>query len=86
MFHSVPVSEPIAFIAGLLMGVLGYFLAHLVQLNPTHCLLVGNIFAVSTSVLVGGKINLVLLDVLGFLVFRPLTGMGTHWAINHWLS
>lgn len=23
---------------------------------------------------------------LEFLVFRSLTGTGTHWAINHWLS
>ena len=75
-FHSIPVSEPAAFIAGVGAGILGYFSARAVHLEPDGCIMVGNVLAAVTTVGVGGSINLTLLDFLGAVVFRPLTAVG----------
>ncbi len=73
MFHSTPISEPLAHLLGLIMGLLGYGLTGLLTHDHGTRLLVGGLASVLTNLAIGAKVNIAMLDVLGVIVARPLS-------------
>jgi hypothetical protein len=74
-FHSLVISEPLAVAGGILVGLGGYGIARLLNLEMTTAHTIGNAFAVIVTLLVGGKVNLVMLDLLGLIIARPITAL-----------
>lgn len=81
-FHSLPLSEPVAIVLGVLAGVAGHATAKTMAMTPADALTMGNIAAVMTTLFVGGAINLAVIDVLALVLVRPLTAMGTPYLMD----
>lgn len=71
--HSLPVSEPPALIIGLLAGLLGYAMALAAGADQAMQMWVAIMCSVVANLAIGAPINLVALDILGFLIVRPLS-------------
>lgn len=72
--HSLIVSEPLAHGASLVVGLALFGVLRLVTVPADSALAFSGALAVLVNVVVGGKINLVVLDLLGGLVARPVSG------------
>ena len=72
-FHSTPVSEPSAIGFGVIAGLLAYACAGAVTLDHEVRLWAGYVTAVLVNLIIGGKINLVMLDILALILVRPLS-------------
>ena len=75
MGHSLPFSEIVCHSLGLIVGGILYGLLHLVGASHTAGLWVGGTASVLINLLVGGKINLIMFDILGLLA-RPFSAWG----------
>jgi hypothetical protein len=82
MFHSALVSEPAAWLVGLLFGWAGSCCAQIAGAPPEACVAVGSLAAVVSSLCIGTPINAAMLDVLSLIVLRPLTGAGLWQAME----
>ena len=71
--HSTPVSEPVAHFLGLISGLVGFGLAATVTNNHDYRMLVGGTMSVATNLLIGAKINFLMLDILALLLIRPIS-------------
>jgi len=79
MFHSIIISEPLAQLLGLIVGLAAYGLTGFITPNHEVRLITGGIASVATNLLIGAKVNLALLDALGLIVARPLSAYaGVH--------
>jgi hypothetical protein len=70
MFHSTWVSEPLAQVFGLLVGVITYAV---VGGDHQSRLLIAEVASVLTNLFLGAPVNVMSFDVLGLLVARPLS-------------
>jgi hypothetical protein len=73
MGHSIPASEPSALIGGLVAGFLGYLLALWAGADQTVQMWVATIFSVIANLAIGAPINVLALDILAFVIVRPLS-------------
>jgi hypothetical protein len=75
MFHSTPISEPVAQICGLIVGLLSYAICGTFTTDHHTRVLVGQVSSVLTNLVIGAKINVFTLDLLALLVVRPLSAV-----------
>lgn len=73
MFHSVPVSEPLAIGLSVLVGLLLYGLASLLGAGPDASVWIAVTVSGLVNLAVGLPINLYALDVLSLLLVRPFS-------------
>jgi hypothetical protein len=73
--HSVIISEPLALLAGLTCGVVGFAAAGVITPDYNIRMWVGGSMSVIASVIVGAKINVLLIDLLALIVARPLSAV-----------
>jgi hypothetical protein len=81
MFHTAVVSEPVAWLTGVVVGCAGVLGASAAGLDPQASLGVGSAAAVLSSLVIGTPINVALLDVLTLVALRPATGIGLWYAM-----
>lgn len=72
--HSLPASEPASYAVSLLLGLVAYGLMILFTVSHETAMTLAAIVAVVSNVLVGGCINLAMMDLLGSLLARPISG------------
>lgn len=75
MGHSLPFSEFLSHSLGLIVGAVLYGILHLFGAGHSAGMWVGGTATVLINVIVGGKINLIMLDALALLV-RPFSAWG----------
>jgi hypothetical protein len=75
--HSTPVSESFALAAGLTCGVVGFTAAGLITADYNIRMWIGGSIGVLANLIVGAPINLMLLDLIGLVVARPLSAIAT---------
>jgi len=71
MFHSIPVSEPLAQFFGLVAGLVTYALTG--AFDHQSRLVMAEAASILTNLLIGAPINVATLDALGLLIARPLS-------------
>ena len=72
-FHSTPISEPVAIGLGVVTGLVSYACAAVFTADHEIRLWAGYAAAVLVNLLIGAKINLVMLDILALIVVRPFS-------------
>jgi hypothetical protein len=72
-FHSTPISEPVAHVCGVVVGVAGYGACGLFTSDHNTRLWVGMVASALTNVAIGAKVNIVMLDFLALIVVRPVS-------------
>ena len=74
-FHSLPVSEPVAQICGFLAGLSCYGFFSFLGADHDVCVGMAMGGSVMSNILIGGTINLSVLDLLGCVLARPLSAI-----------
>jgi hypothetical protein len=74
-FHSTIVSEPVAHLSGLLVGLVTYALVHAVGASSDVSFMFGGTASVFVNLILGAKINIFLLDFMALLVVRPISAI-----------
>lgn len=72
-FHSTPISEPVAHVCGILVGLAGYAVSGTFTADHTIRLWTGMVASALTNVAVGAKVNVLMLDFLALIVVRPFS-------------
>jgi hypothetical protein len=72
-FHSTPISEPVAHVCGVVVGLIGYAVCGIFTADHETRLWTGMVASVLTNLAIGAKINVVMLDFLALIVVRPIS-------------
>lgn len=74
-FHSTPISEPLAHVCGICVGLIGYGASGIFTSDHNTRLWTGMIASALTNVAIGAKVNVLMLDFLGLIVVRPVSAV-----------
>jgi hypothetical protein len=72
-FHSTPISEPIAHVCGIVVGLAAYAVSGIFSADHNTRLWAGMVASVVTNLAIGAKVNVVMLDFLALIVVRPIS-------------
>jgi hypothetical protein len=83
--HSLIISEPAGVVSGFAVGLLTYYSAHMLGIGAHASLILGCIAHFITNTVVGGHINLMLLDILALVVRLPFA-LGSSLWMHHLIT
>jgi hypothetical protein len=83
MLHSTPISEPVSHILGFLVGWFAFLIAGQFTHDHATQVLVGSIASTFSNLLIGAKINAVMLDVLALVLIRLPSAWGAYEIFRH---
>jgi hypothetical protein len=72
-FHSTPISEPIAHVCGIVVGLVVYAVSGIFSADHDTRLWAGMVASVVTNLAIGAKVNVVMLDFLALIIVRPIS-------------
>jgi hypothetical protein len=84
--HSTIISEPVAIGVGLVTGLLSYAVSAVFTVDHQARVWAGMVAAVIVNLLIGAKINLIMLDILGLILVRPISAIASAKLLNDLLG
>jgi len=77
MFHSTIISEPLAHLIGLCVGLLTFAISTFVTPDRQAQLWAATVASVLCNLAVGAKVNTLTLDILALIIMRPLSALAS---------
>jgi len=74
-FHSTPISEPVAHVCGILVGLTGYAVSGLFTADHNARLWTGMVSSALVNVVIGAKVNVMMLDFLALIIVRLVSAV-----------